>query len=178
MISWFNFILMLISAFLFSYFYIKSVGPAALEKKIGRIAYPKCARYRLIASAFEAIVCINYIIYFFYPLVTPLPLTFPWNWWISALIAALIAIPGGYLFGKGVKDAGKEAMIPEKEHILYGGIYKKIRHPQAVGELTFWWVIALFMNSPFLTLFSFIWLPIFYFFLQDRGKRPGHSLRK
>ena len=41
MISWINFIIMLISAFLFSYYYIKSVGPAALEKKIGNAAYPQ-----------------------------------------------------------------------------------------------------------------------------------------
>lgn len=170
MIAWLNFMAVLISAFLFSYFYMKSVGPAALEKKIGKIAYPRCARYRLTALVFEIIICINYIVYFFYPLLVPLPRTFPWDWWISVLIAILIAIPAGYLFGKGIKDAGKEAMIPEKEHVLFGGIYKKIRHPQATGELTFWWVIALLLNSPFLALFSFIWIPIFYLFCWAEEK--------
>jgi hypothetical protein len=33
MIAGINFIVMLVSALLFSYFYVKSVGPAALEKK-------------------------------------------------------------------------------------------------------------------------------------------------
>jgi len=169
-IVYINFIVMLVSALLFSYFYVKSVGPAVLEKKIGKIAYPKCARYRLIASIFEIITCINYVIYFFYPLTVPFPKTFPWDWWISALIATLIAIPGGYLFGKGIKDAGKETIIPKKEHVLYGGIYKKIRHPQAAGELTLWWVIAFFLNSPFLALFSFIWIPIFYLFCWAEEK--------
>ena len=164
MIVWINFMIMLVSSFLFSYFYIKSVGPATLEKKIGREAYPRCAKYRLTAAIFEIIVCINYIVYFFYPLGIHIPRTFPWNWWISTLIAALIAVPAGYLFGKGVKDAGKEAMVPEKKHTLYKGIYNRIRHPQAVGELAFWWVIAFFLNSPFLALFSFIWVPIFYYF--------------
>lgn len=161
---------MLISSFLFSYFYIKSVGPAALEKKIGRIAYFKCGRYRIIASAFEIIVVISYIIYFFYPLQVPIPRVFPWSWWISTLAAVLIAVPAGYLLGKGLKDAGKEAMIPDKKHLLYGGIYKKIRHPQAAGELVFWWVIAMLLNSPFLALFSLVWIPIFYLFCWEEEK--------
>ena len=114
------------------------------------------------ASIFEIITCINYVIYFLYPLTVSFPKTFPWDWWISALIAALIAISGGYLFGKGIKDAGKETIMLKKEHVLYGGIYKKIRHPRAAGEITFWWVIAFFLNSPFLALFSFIWIPIFH----------------
>lgn len=170
MITYINFIVMLVSALLFSYFYVKSVGPAVLEKKIGKIAYSKCVRYRLIASIFEIITCINYVVYFFYPLPVPFPRTFPWDWWISALIATLIVIPGGYLFGKGIKDAGKETIMPKKEHVLYGGIYKRIRHPQAAGELTLWWVIAFFLNSPFLVLFSFIWIPIFYLFCWAEEK--------
>ena len=170
---------MLISVYLFSYFYIKSVSPAALEKKIGKAAYPRCGRYRIIASAFEIIIIINYIVYFFYPLPVSIPRVFPWSWWISVLIAALIVIPAGYLFGKGIKDAGKEAMIPEKEHILYSGIYKKIRHPQAAGELAFWWIIAFLLNSPFLAMFSIIWIPIFYLFCLAEEKdliiRYGNS---
>ena len=161
---------MLFSSLLFSYFYMKSVGPAALEKKIGKIAYIKCGRYRIIASVFEIIVVINYIVYFFYPLPAPLPRVFPWNWWISTLAAVLIAIPAGYLLGKGLKDAGKEAMLPEKKHVLYKGIYRKIRHPQAAGELVFWWVIAFLLNSFFLALFSFIWMPIFYLFCRAEEK--------
>ncbi len=162
MIAWINFISLVASASLFLYFYVKSAGPAALEEKIGEIAYYRCAQYRIIALIFEIVAVINYIVYFFYPLPVPLPQTFPWDWGLSALIATSIAIPGGYLWGKGTKDAGEESLIPKKEHALYGGIYKKMRHPQVVGELTYWWVIAFFLNSPFLALFSFIWIPIFY----------------
>jgi protein-S-isoprenylcysteine O-methyltransferase Ste14 len=61
-----------------------------------------------------------------------------------------------------VKDAGEESRFVKKEHTLFGGIYKKMKHPQAVGEATYWWVIAFFLDSPFLALFSFIWIPIFY----------------
>jgi protein-S-isoprenylcysteine O-methyltransferase Ste14 len=179
MISWINLTVMLISVYLFSYFYIKSVSPAALEKKIGKAAYPRCGRYRIIASAFEIIIIINYIVYFFYPLPVTIPRVFPWSWWISALAAALIAAPAGYLFIKGMKDAGRESIIPEKKHSLYSGIYKKIRHPQAAGELAFWWVIAFLLNSPFLAMFSIIWIPVFYLFCWAEEKdliiRYGNS---
>ena len=162
MISWLNFITMLFSSLLCLLFYIKSAGPAALEKKIGREAYYKATRYRIIASIFMTICAVNYVIYYFYPLPLPIPKVFPWDWWISVSIAVLISIPSGYLLMKGMKDAGEETIFVKREHQLYGGIYKKIRHPQAVGELPFWWVFAFLLHSLFLVLYSFIWVPIFY----------------
>lgn len=107
------------------------------------------------------IACVNYVVYLFYPLPVSLARTFPWPWWVSALIAVSIAIPSAYLFGRGVRDAGEETMTPRKEHVLYEGIYDKIRHPQALGEMPFWWVIAFLLHSPFLVLYSFVWVPIF-----------------
>ena len=44
MIAWINLIVMIASAFLMLYFYVKSVSPAALEKKIGDSAYARCKR--------------------------------------------------------------------------------------------------------------------------------------
>jgi protein-S-isoprenylcysteine O-methyltransferase Ste14 len=170
MIAWINFAVMLISAFLFSYLYIKSVRPAALEKKMGKAAYPSCGRYRIIASVFEIIVVTGYIVYFFYPLPIPIPRVFPWSWWISVLTAALIALPAVYLFARGLKDAGRESVIPDKKHPLYRGIYKKIRHPQAAGELAFWWILAFLLNSPFLAIFSICWIPVFYLFCWAEEK--------
>ena len=52
-------------------------------------------------------------------------------------------------------------MVPKPEHTMYGGIYDKIRHPQALGELPFWWVVAFLLHSPFLALYSFAWVPTF-----------------
>ena len=52
-------------------------------------------------------------------------------------------------------------MFVKKEHELYGGIYKKMRHPQAVGELPYWWVFAFALHSPFLVLYSLVWIPLF-----------------
>ena len=160
-VAWINFIVLVISTLLTLYFYVKSVGPAALEQRIGSEAYKKCTRYRSIAGLFMGVVTTNYILYVFFPLPIPLPPTFPWSWWVSALIAAIIAIPSGYLFVRGMRDAGEETMITKKEHTMYGGIYQKIRHPQAIGEMPIWWVIAFLFHSPFLVLYSFAWIPIF-----------------
>ena len=162
MAAWINSAVLVVSALLFLIFYVRSVRPAALEQEIGEAAYRRCARDRLVAGVLMFIASANYVIAYFYPPPVGLPRTFPWSWWVSAGIAVLIAIPGGYLWYRGVKDAGEETMVPKKEHALYGGIYEKIRHPQAAGELTIWWVIAFSLHSPFLALFSFVWVPIFY----------------
>jgi len=164
MLSWINFIVLIISSVLFTLFYVKSVSPAALEKQIGRPAYRKCAAYRMAASAFMMVAAANYILYYWFSLPLPLPTDFPWPWSVSALIAAGIAAPSLYLMLRGVKDAGEETIRPKREHEMYGGIYERIRHPQAVGEFPLWWVIAFLVHSPFLVLFSFLYIPIWYYF--------------
>ncbi len=161
MIAWINLVILILSTLLTLIFYVMSVGPSALEKRIGPGAYGRCARYRIIASAFMTLASINYVLYFFFPLPLPLPEHLPWPWWVSALIAIAIAIPSGYMWYLGLRDAGPETMFPGKEHTLYGGIYEKIRHPQALGELPFWWVLAFALHSPFLALYSSVWIPVF-----------------
>jgi protein-S-isoprenylcysteine O-methyltransferase Ste14 len=161
------------------YFYVLSARPAAQEKVIGPRAYQRCFYYRLIASGFELVITANYILYYFFPLTTPLHDRFPWPWWISLVIAALIGTPATILMLVGVRDAGEEAIRPKKEHSMYSGIYTKIRHPQAVGEVFLFAVIGLLLHSPFLTLFSLIYFPILilmcYAEEQDLMLRYGDS---
>ncbi len=147
---------------LFLIFYVQSASPARLEQMIGEKAYSKCKTYRLIASTFESVTIINYILYYFYPLPLNLPLTLPWSYLISIIAALLILIIGLYLMYLGIRDAGEETIEPKKEHTLYGGIYETVRHPQAIGESVLWFPFALFLNSPFLVIYSFIWFPILY----------------
>jgi protein-S-isoprenylcysteine O-methyltransferase Ste14 len=163
MIPWMNFFIMITSSVLFTLFYVKSVGPAALTKKIGHSAYQKCAMYRMVASTFMMVIAVNYILYYWFPLPLPLPTTFPWSWSVSAMIAACIGVPCMYLMLRGIKDAGEETMKPKREHEMYGGIYEKIRHPQALGEFPLWWMIAFLVHSPFLVLFSFVYVPVWYY---------------
>ena len=76
--------ILLISSFLFTLYYVRSVAPAALEKRIGPEAYQKCATYRTISSVFMFVAMGNYIAYYWYPLPLPLPTTFPWSHSVSA----------------------------------------------------------------------------------------------
>lgn len=162
MIAWINFTVLLLATVLTVFYYIKSAGPAALEQKIGAEAYAKCTRYRALSAIFMTLAGVNYVVYAFYPIPLPLPRVFAWPYWVSALIAIIIAIPSGILFAWGMKDAGEETMLVKKEHKLYSGIYQKIRHPQAAGEVWYWWVFAFLCNSPFLVIYSIIWLPLFH----------------
>jgi protein-S-isoprenylcysteine O-methyltransferase Ste14 len=160
MTAWINFAVLLFASILLLYFYVLSARPAGQEKITGPGAYQRCFFYRLIASGLEFIITANYILYHFFPLATPLPEYFPWPWWISIVLAAAIGVPATTLMIVGVRDAGEEAIRPKKEHIMYGGIYAKIRHPQAVGEVFLFAVMGILLHSPFLTLFSLIYFPI------------------
>ena len=170
MIEWINLLILIISTVLMALFYIKSVGPAKSEREIGENAYKRCGNYRIIASFFELITIINFIFYFFFPLPIPIPQFFIWDYWISVILSIVILLPCLYIMLKGVKDAGREALFPDKEHTLYRGIYEKIRHPQALGEIFIWWAAALLLNSPFLFLYSIVWFPIFYWFCKAEEK--------
>jgi methanethiol S-methyltransferase len=160
MIAWINFAVLVFASIFLLYFYVLSARPAALEKLIGPQAYQRCFIYRLVAAGLEGVITANYILYHFFPLATPLPNRYPWPWWVSLVIAALIGIPATIIMVIGVHDAGEEAMRPKKDHTMYGGIYTKMRHPQAVGEVFLFAVIGLLLHSPFLTIFSLIYFPL------------------
>jgi protein-S-isoprenylcysteine O-methyltransferase Ste14 len=160
-IAWINFAVLIVAGALMAYLYVLSVRPVALEQKVGPVAYKRCARCRFVSSLFMFVVMANYVLYRFYPLpIDPFPHTFPWPYWVSAVVAAVIGIPSLYLMGRAMLDAGEETMLPKKEHVMYSGIYEKIRHPMAVGEVPSWWVIAFLLNSPFLVLLSVVWVPV------------------
>lgn len=161
MFAWINFVVLLFASLLFLYFYVRSVSPAGQEMIIGPRAYRMCFYNRLVSGGLEILITANFVIYFFYPLPTPLADKFPWDWWISAGMAALIGIPALILMVVGLRDAGEEAMRPKKEHRMYAGIYTRIRHPQAVGEVFLFPVMGILLHSPFLTLISLIYFPIF-----------------
>lgn len=73
----------------------------------------------------------------------------------------MIGVPATILMMVGVRDAGEEAMHPKKEHVMYCGIYSKIRHPQATGEVFLFAVIGFLLHSPFLVVFSLVYFPLF-----------------
>lgn len=165
-----------------SVLYVVSVSPAQLEKKIGEKSYKLCGIIRAISMLFMLVVVINYVIYSFYPLQLPIPSIFPWPYWISALVAAIIGVPSMILMILGVINAGAEAVVPSKEHTIYRGIYEKIRHPQAVGELPLWFAIGFLVHSTHMVLFSAIWIPVWYWWCiaeeKDLLVRYGDTFRQ
>ncbi|MFW9878574.1 MAG: methyltransferase family protein [Candidatus Thorarchaeota archaeon] len=108
--------------------------------------------------------------YFFLPLPIPIPRFFIWDYWISLIFSIVILISCLYIILKGLKDAGREAVFPEKDHTLYKGIYEKIQHPQALGEVFLWWSVSFILNSPFFFLYSIVWFPLFYWFCISEEK--------
>lgn len=161
-----NVIVLVISSLLLIGFYIPSTQPAHFERKIGKKGYRLCAWLRYIAAFFNFVIIANYIIYFYFPLNLSIPEHFMWERWVSILIGAIIFIHFMLIMFKGVLDAGNEAHTPQQEQHLFGGIYQKIRHPQALSEPFLLIALAFFLHSPFLVLYSLIWLPVFYLFAK------------
>ncbi len=162
LIAWLNLAVLVLSSVFFLFFYVMSVSPARLERRLGEKAFRRCMHYRIASGVLEGVTVLSYVIYWLYPLPIGFPLVLPWSWLLSIAIALVIAAPSTYLMYIGVRDAGRETLEPKKEHTMYGGIYERMRHPQALGEFLLWFPIALVLNSPFLLLYSFVWIPIFY----------------
>ena len=106
MLAWINFSVLLFSSLAFLYFYVHSVSPAGRARIIGDKAYRLCFYDRLVAGALEMVITGNFILYYFFPLPTPLPNHFPWPCWLSLLMAAAIGISANSLLSLGVRDTG------------------------------------------------------------------------
>ena len=160
-IAWANFFVLILSSLLFLLFYGLSVSPAGLARVMGERAYRRCAHYRAVSFVFEGLTLINFGLYLAFPLITPIPAVFPWSRWVSVSIGLAIGLPALALMVKGMLDAGPESIAPQDEQGLFRGIYTKIRHPQALGEMFLWTAAAFLLNKPFLALVSTIYYPIF-----------------
>ncbi len=180
MFGWLNFVVLGVSSVAFSVLYVLSVRPAHLEQKIGERAYRRCRQYRMLSMIPMGLAFVNFILSRWYPLpVDPLPARFPWPYWVSVVAAMVIGVPSLAIMVRGVLDAGAESLSPDKSHTLYGGIYEKIRHPQALGEAPTWWVMALLLDSPMLGVISSLYLIVWYWWCveeeQDLLLRYGQS---
>lgn len=165
------------SAFLFAYLTTLSVMPVSREEERGEKAWAECARLRSISFLFAGIMVLNAILWIWFPIpdlswvLTPDPL-------FGILLGIIIAVPCLVILRVAMRDAGKEMHAPQKGIQLHGGIYKKIRHPGAVGEMPLYVVVALFVNSLFLTAWMMIFILIFtpihiYYEEKDLLKRFG-----
>jgi protein-S-isoprenylcysteine O-methyltransferase Ste14 len=176
-IAWSNFLLINIFTIMAWYFYIKSAMPAHLEEKVGEKAWLDCKRFRSYSAVFLSILVVQMFLWVWFPIPGLTIIVHP-NPLIPILLGVILAIPLTAILMLGVRDAGKETMSPSKDTELFGGIYRYIRHPQMVGELPWFIIIALFLNSFFLVLYSVFVLMIsfpiiIYFEEKDLVKRFG-----
>jgi protein-S-isoprenylcysteine O-methyltransferase Ste14 len=170
-IAWLNVAVMVVCSAVFSVLYVMSVHPVRLGQRIGEKAYRRCGTYRIAASFFMFIPMANYIIYRFYPLpISPLPEHFPWPYSVNIIVVIFFGIPAMVVFVWGILDAGTETLFPNKSHTMYKGIYQHIRHPQALGEAPMWLAVALLLNSPFLSIYSLLFLLVWYWWCLEEEK--------
>jgi protein-S-isoprenylcysteine O-methyltransferase Ste14 len=182
LIAWINFLILNLVTILCWWFYIRSLQPATRSKKSGKSAWKTAKRERIIASIFMGLIVISMIIWLWFPIPA---LTWPvnHNWLISIFIGVILACIFTPIMIKGVLDAGSETVEPSKTTKMYGGIYNYIRHPQAIGEMPWFIIIALFLNSLFLVIWSttmiLIVSPIvMYFEEKDLIERFGDAYRE
>jgi protein-S-isoprenylcysteine O-methyltransferase Ste14 len=175
-VPWLNVGLLVVATVLTFGFYVASAGPATLTRRIGGdAAYRRCTVYRMLSGVFMTVVGVDYVVYAFKPLPWSFPERFPWPYWVSVVIALVIAVPSGVVWVRGMRDAGEETMVLKESHTMYRGIYRRIRHPQAAGEVWYWWVFAFLCHSPFLAIYSIIWLPLFH--LMSRAEERDLLIR-
>jgi protein-S-isoprenylcysteine O-methyltransferase Ste14 len=130
--------------------------PVTREEERGEQAWEECAQLRTISFVFAGIMILNTIFWFWFPVpelswvLNPDPM-------FGIVIGLIIAIPCFIIMMIAMRDAGKEMGAPQKGISMHGGIYKKIRHPGALGEMPLYIVVPLFVNSLFLT----IWMTLF-----------------
>jgi len=136
-------------------------GPGGPRQGLGGRAYSRCAMYRRVAMLFEFLAAAGYVVYFYHPLPVPLPRTFPWGWDVSKALGLLVGAPSMYVMLRGMRDAGEESLTPDEGRAMFGGIYERVRHPQALGEVFLRFTMGLLLNSPFLVLFSLIDVPMY-----------------
>jgi protein-S-isoprenylcysteine O-methyltransferase Ste14 len=134
--------------------------PVTREEKRGEQAWEECAQLRSISFVFAGIMILNTILWFWFPINELSWLLNP-NPFIGPIIGFIIAIPCFAILRVAMRDAGKEMNAPQKGISMHGGIYERVRHPGALGEMPLYVVVALFVNSLFLTIWMIIFVLIF-----------------
>jgi protein-S-isoprenylcysteine O-methyltransferase Ste14 len=153
---------MLFSMLAFGGLYIYSVFPAHLERRMGADAFRRCGRFRKASFTFLFLFAICEVVTIFLPMDFPLPhRLFPgWYWLLSAAIGVLLMLPATMILRAAQRAAKSESFAPSQRSTMYGGIYQRIRHPQMVGDLLYWFALAFLLNSPVLLLVNLLWIPI------------------
>ncbi len=181
-IAWVNFLILHVVTILCWWFYIRSVQPYSRAMKFGPIAWKIAKRDRFITGILMIVIVVNMLLWLWLP-IPGLAWFVSLNWLFSILIGVVLACVFTPIWIKGIKDAGRETMEPSESTQMYGGIYNYIRHPQMLGEMPWFVIIALFLNSLLLVIWSILMILItspiiIYYEEKDLVERFGDDYRE
>lgn len=147
-----------------TYLFLGHLSVSRSIKALGHETVPGYGPILLRIASISALILhfISFLLYKAFPVFPGIPAEFAWNRWFSFAAALMIGLPATVIWIRGVIDAGPESIALKDKTASARGIYGKIRHPQALGKMAFPLAIALLLNSPFLSVFSLVWIPAFF----------------
>jgi protein-S-isoprenylcysteine O-methyltransferase Ste14 len=162
--------------------YLYSLRPAKLSETRGEGAWKLCKQLRTIGTIFMVIVLIIMVLWIWFPipaLAWPINL----NPWVGIILGAIVLIIPIPIWCRGLRDSGKECHEPSKDSQMFEGIYNHIRHPQTLGEISWFIAVPLIVNSLFLFavsgIFLIIYIPIMIHVEEkDLIRRFGNAYRE
>eukprot|EP01084_Bolivina_argentea_P126897 224554_1 len=174
---YFNFICLILSTLLMSILYVKSIQPILMHMNykglISKTTAFKISTFiRSIFGFWWCLTMYHFIKYASYPMIYIEDLfhishTFNSSYY-STFIAYILIILSIIITIPAIYYAGKESLIPLEHGRLHQGMYNYIRHPQAFGEILFWFGLALYYDSPFLFLFTlYVLIPMYLWWCNE-----------
>ncbi len=166
---------------MFALLYITSLRPATRAEKRGEKAWKECEILRTIATGLMMLLITNIIIWYWFPISELAWIIHP-HPFVGILVGSILFFITLPIWVKGLIDAGKGSLKSSEESTMFGGIYKHIRHPQTLGEISWFLAAPLIINSLFLFglmfLFTLIYVPIMIYFEEsDLIKRFGQAYK-
>ncbi|MHA2426531.1 MAG: methyltransferase family protein [Candidatus Hermodarchaeia archaeon] len=181
LIPWSNLLFLFISLLLFAGLYIPSLRPALRAEKHGDKAWTQCKHLRTLGTTFMVFALITIFLWIWFPIPElTWPIHFiPWIGIFLAIVVFVIPIP---IWVRAFRDSGTECGTPSPDTQMFVGIYQHIRHPQTVGEISWFIAVSLFVNSLFhlivIVLFLLIYIPtMLYVEERDLIRRFGDAYR-
>jgi len=161
---------MLLSGGLYLFFGYRSVAGSIQALAEESRTDMRAMIFRIVSVAALVLHFICFLLYKAFPAFKFIPAEFLWNRWFSLAAAIIVGLPAAVIWIRGMIDAGPESIAVKDRQTSVHGIYKNIRHPQALGKMALPLVAALILNSPFLVMFSLLWIPAFYLLCRIEEK--------